>query len=54
VEGASLVVRVALDNGTRARPRAILAASPSAMVGTLAGTSFYYLAGHAIRRVIVR
>ena len=54
VEGASLVVRVALDNGTRARPRAILAASPSAMVGTLAGTSFYYLAGHAIRSVMVR
>jgi hypothetical protein len=50
-----LVVRVALDAaGTRAQPRAILAASPSALVGTLAGGSFYYLSAHAIRRVAVR
>lgn len=54
--GASLVVRVALDGaGTRAQPRAILAASPSAVVGTLAGGNFYYLVdGHTIRRVPVR
>jgi hypothetical protein len=54
-QGAWLVVRVALDAaGTRAQPRAILAASPSALVGTLAGGSFYYLTDRAIRRVAVR
>jgi hypothetical protein len=54
-KGAWLAVRVALDGaGTRAQPRAILAASPSPMVGTLAGGSFYYIADHSIRRVTVR
>lgn len=54
-QGTWLVVRVALDAaGTRAQPRAILAASPSALVGTLAGGSFYYLTARAIRRVSVR
>jgi hypothetical protein len=54
-EGTWLVARVALDGaGTRAQPRAILAASPSALVGSLAGGSFYYLVDHAIRRVAVR
>jgi hypothetical protein len=50
-----LVARVALDAaGTRAQPRGILAASPSALVGTLARGSFYYLSNRAIRRVAVR
>jgi hypothetical protein len=55
-QGAWLIVRVALDgSGTRAQPRAILAASPSAIVGTLAGGSFYYLVdGRTIRRAAVR
>jgi hypothetical protein len=55
-QGAALVVRVALDAaGTRAQPRAILAASPSAIVGTLAGGRFYYLVdGRTIRHVAVR
>jgi hypothetical protein len=54
-QGASLVVRVAVDaTGTRAQPRAILAASASPIVGTLAGGNFYYLADHTIRRVAVR
>lgn len=55
-QGTALVVRVALDAaGTRAQPRAILAASPSAIVGTLAGGRFYYLVdGRTIRHVAVR
>jgi hypothetical protein len=53
--GASLAVRVALDGaGTRAQPRAILAASPQPIVGTLADGTFYYLVGGAIHRVAVR
>ncbi len=53
--GASLVVRVALDGaGMRAQPRAILAASPSPIVGTLAGGSFYYLVDGTIKRLSLR
>jgi hypothetical protein len=53
--GASLAVRVALDAaGARAQPRAILAASPEPIVGTLADGTFYYLVGGAIHRVAVR
>jgi hypothetical protein len=44
--GAYLVVRVALDAaGTRAQPRAILAAGTEPAVGALAPGGFYYLAG---------
>src|SRR5262245_47683280 len=54
-KGASLVVRVALDgSGTRAQPRAILAASASGIVGTLAGGNFFYLVDRSIRRLAVR
>jgi hypothetical protein len=54
--GSYLVARVKLDaSGTRAQPRQILAASPTAAVGTLAGDGFYYLTGdQTIRRVAVR
>jgi hypothetical protein len=53
--GASLVVRVALDAATmRSQPRAILAASTSPIVGTLADNRFYYLAGGVITRLSVR
>ncbi|HET7695428.1 MAG TPA: hypothetical protein VFK57_06950 [Vicinamibacterales bacterium] len=56
VAASYLVVRVRLDgSGTRARPRQILAASPTPAVGTLAGDGFYYVAeDQIIRRVIVR
>ena len=41
-----LVVRIALDSsGTRAQPRAILAASTEPIVGTLTSEGYYYLAG---------
>lgn len=51
-----LVVRVVLDNsGTRAQPRAILAASPDPIVGTLTSEGYYYLAAPGrIRLVKVR
>jgi len=51
-----LVVRIALDaSGTRAQPRAILAASTQPTVGTLAPEGFYYLASPgSIRLVKVR
>jgi hypothetical protein len=50
-----LVVRVALDNsGTRAQPRAILAASVDPIVGTLTPEGYYYLAAGSIRLVKVR
>lgn len=54
--GVSLVVRVALDAaGTRAQPRAILAAGTFPIVGTLAGSSFYYLTdAGTINRIAVR
>ena len=53
--GASLVVRIGLDpSGARAQPRAILAASASPIVGTLAGGTFYYLLNGAIHSVAVR
>ena len=56
VAGSYLVVRVKLDaSGTRAQPRQILAASPTAAVGTLAGDVFYYVAAdHVIRRVTLK
>jgi hypothetical protein len=55
VNGASLVVRLALEaGGTRARPRAILAASPSAIVGSVGDSAFYYLLDGAIHRVALR
>ena len=56
VAGSYLVVRVRLDaSGTRAQPRQILAASPTAAVGTLAGDVFYYVAAdHVIRRVTLK
>src|SRR4051812_27923399 len=55
-QGVSLVVRLALDvAGTHAQPRAILAAATFPIVGTLAGSSFYYLVdAHTIARVAVR
>jgi hypothetical protein len=55
--GASyLVVRIKLDPaGTRAQLRQVLAASPTATVGTLAGDSFYYLSdAGTIRRLPLR
>jgi len=56
VAGSYLVVRIALDpSGTRAQPRAILAASPAPTVGTLTPEGFYYLADRgAIRLVKVK
>jgi hypothetical protein len=55
VKGASLVVRLALEaSGTRARPRAILAASPSAIVGSVGDSVFYYLLDGAVHRVALR
>ena len=56
VAGSYLVVRLKLDpSGIRAQPRQILAASPAATVGTLAGDSFYYLSSEqTIRRVPLR
>ena len=54
-QGTWLVVRVALDaSGTRAQPRAILAASPSPIAGSLAGGHFYFVADRTIRRLTVR
>jgi hypothetical protein len=51
--GSSLIVRVPLDaSGTRANPRHVLAASPTATVGALAGDAYYYLANdHTLRRL---
>ena len=46
VADSFLVVRIALDpSGTRAQPRAILAASMEPTVGTLTPEGYYYLAG---------
>jgi hypothetical protein len=51
VAGSSLVVRIPLDAaGTRAQPRAILAASPDATVGALAGDAYYYVAAEGVIR----
>lgn len=48
-----LVVRVVLDNsGTRAQPRAILAASPDPIVGTLTPEGYYYLAAPGTIRLV--
>ncbi|HEY2431311.1 MAG TPA: hypothetical protein VGI12_01470 [Vicinamibacterales bacterium] len=53
--GASLAVRLVLDAaGARAQPRAILAASPDAMVATVADGGFYYLLLGAIHRLPLR
>jgi hypothetical protein len=55
VADSYLVVRIPLDvSGTRAQPRAILAASPEAIVGTLTPEGFYYLAAGSIRLVKLR
>jgi hypothetical protein len=48
-----LVVRIALDpSGTRAQPRAILAASAEPTVGTLTPEGFYYLADRGTIRLV--
>ena len=56
VADSFLVVRIALDpSGTRAQPRAILAASTEPTVGTLTAEGYYYLSQPgAIRLVKVR
>ena len=56
VGGSSLIVRIPLDAaGTRAQPRHILAASPDATVGALAGDSYYYVASPGtIRRITLK
>jgi hypothetical protein len=56
VAASSLIVRIALDAaGTRAQPRQILAASPDATVGALAGDASYYLAGDGVlKRISLR
>jgi hypothetical protein len=56
VADSYLVVRINLDPaGTRAQPRQILAASPRATVGTLAGDGFYYLSDlDTIRRLPIK
>ena len=56
VAESSLIIRVPLEpSGTRALPRQILAASPSATVGGLAGDAFYYLSdATTIRRLPLR
>jgi hypothetical protein len=56
VGGSSLIVRVPLDGpGTRAQPRQILAASPDATVGALAGDFYYYVASPGtIRRITLK
>lgn len=51
VAGSSLVVRLALDPaGLRAQPRHILAASPQATVGVLAGDSYFFVASPGVIR----
>jgi hypothetical protein len=53
--GSYLVVRLRFDpSGTRLRPRQILAASPTPIVGTLADGSFFYLSADSLRRVSLR
>jgi hypothetical protein len=53
VADSFLVVRIALDSaGTRAEPRAILAASPQPTVGTLTPEGFYYLAAPGTIRLV--
>jgi hypothetical protein len=56
VAASYLVVRVHLDpSGTRAQPRAILAASTEPIAGGVAGDAFYYLAGRAsIAHVVLK
>lgn len=56
VAESSLIIRVPLEpSGTRALPRQILAASPSATVGALARDAFYYLSdATTIRRLPLR
>jgi len=52
---AYLVVRVPLDGaGTRAQPRAILAATPAPIVGTLASDGFYFVDGGSIKFLRLR
>jgi hypothetical protein len=56
VAESSLIIRVPLEpSGTRALPRQILAASPTATVGALARDAFYYLSdASTIRRLPLR
>ncbi|HEX6464682.1 MAG TPA: hypothetical protein VFZ98_09525 [Vicinamibacterales bacterium] len=53
VADSFLIVRVALDpSGTRAEPRAVLAASSQPTVGTLTAAGFYYLAAPGTIRLV--
>jgi len=53
VAGSYLVVRIPLDSsGTRAQPRAILAASTEPTVGTLTPEGFYYLSEPGAIRLV--
>jgi hypothetical protein len=55
VDGGSRVVRLKMDpTGTRARPREILASSPTSAVGTIVGDAFYYLSAETILRLSLR
>jgi len=51
VAASSLIVRIPLDaSGVRAQPRHVLAASPDATVGALAGDAYYYVASPGVIR----
>ena len=51
VAASSLIVRIPLDSsGVRAQPRHVLAASPVATVGALAGDAYYYVAAPGVIR----
>jgi len=51
VAASSLIVRIPLDSsGVRAQPRHVLAASPDATVGALAGDAYYYVAAPGVIR----
>jgi hypothetical protein len=52
--GAWLVVRVAVDAGGRALPRAILASDTAPIIGTLAAGTFYYLVNGTIHQLPIR
>ena len=54
VAGASLAVRLAIDGGTRAHPRAILASASVPIVATVSDGAFYYLLLGAIHRLPLR
>jgi hypothetical protein len=51
VAKSSLIVRIPLDpSGVRAQPRHVLAASPDATAGALAGDAYYYVAAPGVIR----